>query len=633
VSTVDPHALKRAIARTRDYLLEQQHPDGYWVAELESDVSVTAGYIPFMHYLGVDVGDRERKVLQTLRDAQLPEGGWGSYWGGPGNLDVSIQAYLSLKLLGRSASEPMMERARAFILAQGGIERANTFTKIMLALFGQYDWARLPSLPPELLLLPNWFPITIYDFASWARATIVALSVVIAHRPVHSLSEAQALHELTLEPGGASGSSRDPLWSWETGFRVTDRVLKAWERVPCKPGRARALREAERWILAHQDRDGSWGGIMLPWVYSLVALRCLGYANDHPAMARGLEGMEGFIVEEDDTMRLQPAVSPVWDTAYATIALREAGLPPDHPALVQAAGWLLEKQVLCGGDWQVKRPHAEPGGWAFEFENDRYPDIDDSVLVPMALLTVQTPDPDRKREAVARAVDWVLDMQSRQGGWAAFDVDNDMEMLAHIPFADFMTPLDPVSVDVTAHVVELLGRLEYDAAHSALQHAVTYLRREQQENGTWFGRWGVNYIYGTAAVLMALREIGEDPEGDAVRRAVRWLKQHQDQDGGWGESCRSYEDPSLQGVGPSTASQTAWALLGLLAAGEARDSAVHSGIAYLLGTQQSDGHWDEPFFTGAGFPGAFYLKYHMYPIYFPLIALARYQKMTQEGDT
>ena len=628
---VDPHALKRAIACTRDYLLQQQHPDGYWATELESDVSVTAGYIPFMRYLGVEVGDRKRAVSQALRDAQLPEGGWSSYWGGEGNLDVSIQAYLSLKLLGHSASEPLMQRARAFILAQGGIERANTFTKIMLALFGQYDWVHLPSLPPGLLLLPNWFPITIYDFASWARATIVALTVVITYRPVHPLSEAEALHELTLESTGASRGPRHPLWSWEMWFLIVDWLLKVWERVPCKPVRARALQEAERWIVAHQDRDGGWGGILLPWVYSLVALRCLGYANDHPVVARGLQGMEDFIIVDDGAMRLQPAVSPVWDTAYATIALREAGLPPDHPALVKAANWLLGKQVLSDGDWQVKRPRVKPGGWAFEFENDRYPDIDDSVLVPTALLAVQAPDPDRKREAIARAVDWVLNMQSRQGGWAAFDVDNDMEMLAHIPFADFLTPLDPASVDVTAHVVELLGRLGYNPAHPALQRAVRYMRSEQQENGAWFGRWGVNYIYGTSAALMALREVGEDPQEDTMRKAVGWLKQHQNQDGGWGESCRSYEDQGLQGVGPSTASQTAWALLALLAAGEVRDPAVCRGITYLLGTQQSDGRWDEAFFTGTGFPRAFYLKYHMYPIYFPLIALARYHKLTQEG--
>lgn len=629
---VHPHLLRRAVALTRDHLLQQQHPDGYWVGELESDLSVTAGYIPFMRYLGVDVGDRKQKVSRVLRRAQLPDGSWSSYCGGPGNLDVSIQVYLSLKLLGHSASEPLMERARTFILGQGGVERANTFTKIMLALFGQYRWARLPSLPPEVMLLPNWSPVTIYDFASWARATMVALSVVIAHRPTHSLPEEKALHELKGEPVGAPVNDH-PLWSWETGLLITDRLLKAWDRLPYKPGRAQALREAERWILAHQDRDGSWGGILLPWVYSLVALRCLGYGNDHPAMVKGLEGMEGFIVEDDDNMRLQPAVSPVWDTAYTTLALREAGLPADHPALCQAASWLLGKQVLCDGDWRVKRPHTEPGGWAFEFENDRYPDIDDSVLVAMALLATETSDPARKREAVARAVDWVLDMQSRQGGWAAFDVDNHMEMLAHIPFADFMTPLDPVSVDVTAHVVELLARLGYDPSRPALERAVTHIRREQQQNGAWFGRWGVNCVYGTFAALMALREVGEVPQEETMRRAAAWLKQHQNEDGGWGESCRSYEDGELQGVGPSTASQTAWALLGLLAAGEVHHPAVGRGIAYLLDTQQGDGRWNEPFFTGTGFPGAFYLKYHLYPIYFPLLALARYQRMIQGEET
>jgi len=630
--SIDRYALERAISRTRDHLLEQQSPEGYWVAELESDVSVTAGYVPFMRYLGVNVGSRGRKVSRVLLNAQLPEGGWSSYWGGPGNLDVSIQAYLSLKLLGHHASEPFMERARAFILDQGGIERSNTFTKIMLALFGQYAWDRLPSLPPELMLLPTWSPITIYDCASWARATIVALTVIIAHQPVHPLSETEGLQELLLEPTAEAKPAGPALGSWESGFLALDRLLKVWERIPYKPARRRALREAERWILAHQDSDGSWGGIMLPWVYSLVALKCMGHANDAPAMSRGLQGLETFIVDADDTMRLQPAVSPVWDTAYSTIALREAGLDPDHPALVRAATWLLGKQVTSEGDWQVKVSHAKPGGWAFEFENNRYPDVDDSVLVPMALLAVETPSQDQKRRAIARAVDWVLNMQSRNGGWAAFDVDNDMEMLSHIPFADFMTPLDPVSVDVTAHVVELLARLEVEPTHPALQRAMAYLRGEQEESGAWFGRWGVNYVYGTSAVLMALRQAGEGPREPTILQAVRWLKERQNPDGGWGESCQSYEDESLQGIGPSTASQTAWALLGLLAAGDVDDAAVRRGVAHLLDTQLGDGRWDEPYYTGTGFPGAFYLKYHMYPIYFPLLALARYKRMTEGGE-
>ena len=479
------------------------------------------------------------------------------------------------------------------------------------------------------MLLPNTFPITIYDFASWARATIVALAVVVALRPVHELAAEEGVAELRRQPAGPASSHPAGLLSYESGFLLLDRLLKLWERMRWKPGREQALRRAERWIVTHQSADGSWGGIMLPWVYSLAALRCLGYANDHPVVAKGIAGMEDFIVEGDGVMRLQPAVSPVWDTAYTIQALHNSGLEPNHPALLRAAQWLLQKQILTSGDWKVKRPHAEPGGWAFEFENELYPDVDDSVLAPMALLLVEIPEPGRKEQAIKRAVRWVLSMQSKTGGWAAFDVDNDKQVLRHIPFADFMTPLDPVSVDVTAHVVELLGRLENGRGHPALTHALQYLYREQGENGAWFGRWGVNYIYGTAAALMALPEVGEEPQAEAIRRAVRWLKEHQNADGGWGETCRSYEDIRWQGVGPSTASQTAWALLGMLAAGEECSSEVSKGIAYLLRTQRSNGSWDEEAFTGTGFPRAFYLRYHMYPIYFPLMALGRYRRLTQ----
>ena len=627
MTITNSRSLGQAIGRTQEYLLSLQSREGYWVGELESDVSVTAGYVPFMRFLGIDIPERERKVVNLLRSTQLSDGGWSSYQGGGGSLDVSVQAYLALKMAGCSTQETFIRRARDFILAQGGVERANTFTKIMLALFGQFDWTRLPTLPPELMLLPSFFPISIYDFASWARATIVALSVIIAYRPIYPLPEGEGVGELHLDTEAPRPSKPPGLLNWERFFLCTDRLLKIWERSPWKPGRARALREATGWIVAHQEADGSWGGIMLPWVYSLVALKCAGYSSDHPVITKGEAGLEGFILENGSTMHLQPAASPVWDTAYTIIALRDSELAADHPALVRATRWLLEQQALTGGDWQVKRPHAQPGGWAFEFENDLYPDVDDSVLVPTALRMVQLPEVARKSQAIERAVRWVLSMQSRSGGWAAFDVDNDKELLAHIPFADFMTPLDPVSVDVTAHVVELLGRLGYDQNHSTLRRALHYLRLEQEDDGAWLGRWGVNYIYGTAAVLMALREVGDDMQQEHIRISVRWLKEHQNADGGWGESCRSYEEASWRGIGPSSASQTAWAVLGLLAAGEGGDTAAARGIRYLLRTQRGDGGWDEEVFTGTGFPRAFYLRYHMYPIYFPLMALSRYRKV------
>ncbi len=617
--------IRQAIQRTQDFLLARQHPAGYWLGELESDVSVSAGYIPLTRFMGVPDPRREGKVVQFLRQTQRADGSWSAYPGGEGSLDVSVQAYFALKLAGVPAGEPFMQRAREFILAQGGAAATHTFTQTMLAPFGQFDWGRLPTLPPEIMLLPHTFPLTIYDFASWARATIVALSILMVRQPVHPLSEQEGIGELYEGAAPPSPRRAYDLLSWERFFLGLDRLLKGWERLPWKPGRERALRKAERWVVAHQEADGSWGGIMLPWVYSLFALKSLGYANDHPVIARGLAGLEDFIVEDEETLRLQPAVSPVWDTALTLLALRDSGLAPDHPALRRAGRWLLSKQVLTGGDWQVKNPHLAPGGWAFEFENNFYPDIDDSVVVPMALQAVELPEEGAKAQAIERAARWVQGMQCRDGGWAAFDVDNDKEILAHIPFADFMTPLDPTSVDVTAHVVELWGRLGRRRDDPTMRRALRYLYGQQEEDGAWFGRWGVNYLYGTAAALTALQQAGEGMDREPVRKAVRWLEKHQNPDGGWGETCRSYEDPGLRGSGPSTASQTAWALLGLLAAG-AQGPAVSRGIEYLLRTQRSDGGWDEEAFTGTGFPRAFYLRYHLYPIYFPLMALGRFER-------
>jgi squalene-hopene/tetraprenyl-beta-curcumene cyclase len=637
--TVPLDSLDRAIKKTQNYLLKRQSPKGYWVGELESDVSVTADYIPMMRFMSVEIPERQRKVVNFLRATQLAEGGWSSYPGGASEVNVSVQAYLALKAAGIPAQEPFMQRARDSILAHGGVQRTHTFTKIMLAHLGQYPWQDLPTLPPELMLLPNWFPVNIYEFASWARATIVALTIVMTNRPVCSLPESQSIHELYVaaDPEDSIGkssqasrrSSSSGLFTWERFFLVVDRLLKRWERVPFKPGRARALKKAERWILDRQEADGGWGGIMLPWVYSLFALKSLGYANDYPAVAKALAGLEGFIVEDDTVLRLQPAVSPVWDTALALIALRDSGLPADHPAAEKAARWLLNEQVRAGGDWQVKNPHTEPGAWAFEFENDYYPDVDDSTMVPMALSLVRLPEDAKRIQAIDRGVRWTLSMQSSSGGWAAFDLNNNSEMLAHIPFADFMTPLDPSTADVTAHVVELMGRFKYSQDHPVMRKALNYLWAEQQDDGSWFGRWGVNYIYGTWSVLLALREAGQDMQQEKVRQAVAWLQAHQNADGGWGESCSSYEIPCPGGACPSTASQTAWAILGLLAAGEQESPVVDKGIQFLLDNQRSDGDWDEELFTGTGFPRAFYLKYHLYPIYFPLMALARFQNAIQ----
>ena len=628
---IDRQALGQAIEKTRDYLLEIQRQEGCWAGELEADVTVTAGFIPLMYFMTGQVDPvKQPKVVNYVKSKQQTDGSWSTYYCGPGDLNVTIQAYFALKLAGVSAEETFMQRARDFILSRGGIIKSSTLTRIWLALFGQFDWRGTPSMPPEIILLPDWFYINIYEFASWSRATIVALMVVLTQRPTCHVPDYAQVSELYVEPESNrdySPGKFEIVFSWRSFFLLLDRLFKAWEKLPFKPGRRPALLKAEKWIIDHQEDDGSWGGIMLPWVYSLFALKTLGYSLDHPVIARGIKGLESFIIEDSTTLRLQPATSPVWDTAWAMIALSESGLSPGHPALVQAARWLLKKEIKTGGDWQVKNPKTEPGCWAFEFENDLYPDIDDTALVPRALRKAHLPQPDEeyKAEAISRGRRWVVDMQSRNGGWAAFDRNNNKEILSHIPFADFMTPLDPTSPDVTAHAIELLGELNADSA--SLRRAMTYLKNCQEVDGAWYGRWGVNYIYGTGLVLTALKAAGEDMKQGYIHRAVSWLEACQNSDGGWGETCRTYEDPSCRGKGTSTASQTAWALMGLMAAGEPAGNAVIRGINYLISTQEEDGSWQEETYTGTGFPKAFYLRYDLYRIYFPLIALARFKAL------
>jgi len=633
---VDLRVVDQTIKKAQNHLLGIQSQEGYWVGELEADVTVTAGYIPLMYFMRGKVDpERQQKVVNYVISKQRVDGSWSIYYDGPGDLNVTIQAYFALKLAGVSLREPFMQRAREFVLAHGGITKANVFTKIWLALFSQFDWQGIPSMPPEIIFLPNWFYFNIYEFASWSRATILALMVVLTKKPVCHIPQFAQVPELYVEPEGSRDYSLGKLekvFSWRSFFLLLDRLFKAWEKLPLKPGRRLALRRTEKWIVEHQEADGSWGGIMLPWVYSLFALKSLGHSLDHPAIARGLQGLEGFIIEDSSTLRLQPATSPVWDTAWAMLALRESGLSADHPALVKAARWLLKEEIQVGGDWQVKNPKTEPGCWSFEFENDLYPDMDDTAVVPRALLKVQLPEPDKehKAEAIKRGMRWVVSMQSNNGGWAAFDRNNNKEILSHIPFADFMTPLDPASPDVTAHAIELLGELNKGSA--SLRKALDYVRREQKADGAWYGRWGVNYIYATGLVLAGLRAAGEDMKKEYVHKAASWLKSHQNGDGGWGETCHTYEDPSSRGKGQSTASQTAWALLGLIVAGEERSLKVRRGINYLLRTQQGNGSWKEDTYTGTGFPRAFYLMYELYKIYFPLIALARYRSSIKGGQ-
>lgn len=652
----------QAVRCTQDYFLRTQDAAGWWWGELASNPTMEAEYLLLTHFLGAGDKERWRKIANYLLSQQRPDGGWGQYYDAPsGDVSTSVECYFALKLAGIPASSAPMRRARDFILSKGGVPATRVFTKIWLALFGQWDWQAVPMLPPEIIFLPPWSPINIYEFSSWARATIVALSIVLARRPVCPIPPEASVDELYPLPREQMRWGIPPpkrLLSWKGFFWLADGVLRRYERLPWKPLRQQALRRAEAWVLAHQEADGSWGGIQPPWVYSLLALKVLGYPLHHPVMVAGLRGFEGFAIEEGDTWRVQACVSPVWDTCLAMIALQDSGLPPDHPALQRAARWLLSQEIRIPGDWAVKVKGVEPSGWAFEFENDLYPDTDDTAEVLIALLRTRLPSEEEaaKEAALQRGVRWLLAMQSQNGGWGAFDKDNTREVLAHIPFADFGETLDPPSEDVTAHVVELLGRWGYPRTHPAVARALAYLKAQQEFDGAWFGRWGVNAIYGVGAVLPALEAIGEDMTQPAVRRAVAWLLAHQNPDGGWGETCASYADFSLRGKGPSTASQTAWALLALMAAGLWEDPAVARGLEYLVRTQRPDGTWDEPYYTGTGFPGygigrrltrpprpgepgyqgtelpyAFMINYHLYRNYWPLMALGRWLRWKEKG--
>lgn len=630
----DPRAdldrVEAAARKAREHLLGLQNEGGYWVGELEADTSVAAGYIPLMLFMTGKIDEpRARKIVHYVLSRQKPDGSWSTYEGGPGDLSVSVQVYFALKLTGKAETEPEMRRAKEFILSRGGVQRANLITKIWLAVFGQYDWRRIPSLPPELILLPNWFFFNIYKLSSWSRATVVALMLVVTLRPTCAVPEPGRVDELHAQgqPKGARAPSGRP-FLWRLFFGSADRLFKIAEKFPYKPFRRRALQKVEQWLIDHQDADGSWAGIMLPWIYALIGLKALGYSSTHPVIAKGLRGLERFLVENEASVWLQPAMSPVWDTAWATVTLADSGVAPDHPALVRAARWLLREQVRVPGDWHIKTPGVAPGAWAFEFDNDYYPDIDDTALAARALLRVQLPESEEraKREAIDRGLHWILAMQNDNGGWAAFDRENHLKLLTHIPFADFITPLDPDSPDIVAHVLELFGEIGYEGA--PLDRALRYLQAQQYSDGAWYGRWGVNYLYGTGLVLAADCLLPRRLPESCARRAVAWLQSHQNADGSWGETCQTYDDPACRGIGPGTASQTGWALLGLIAAGEAGSEAVRKGIRYLVQTQNTDGTWTEAAYTGTGFPRTFYLRYDLYRLYFPLLALSRFSEAT-----
>lgn len=617
--------LDRVIERATSWLLARQDPAGYFWGELESNASITAEHLFLTHILGIGDPGLWDKIARYLLGAQQEDGSWPNWYGGPGELSTTVEAYVALKMAGVDPASPQMERARLWILGKGGVERVRVFTKCWLATMGEWPWRATPMLPPELVLLPPWFPVSLYSFGSWARGTILPLAVLRVLEPVWPVSERARIDELfSSGRGGAALACPTKPGLWAAFFRGTDRLLRVYERSPWKPGRKEAMRRAEEWIVARQEADGCWGGIQPPWVYSLLALHALGHPPDSPVIRKGVAGFLRYAIETEETFRLQSCISPVWDTGLGMIGLQDCGLPGDHPALVRAGEWLLEEQILRGGDWQA-RCRARPGGWAFEFENDAYPDTDDAAVVMMALIRTALPE-EGKTHALERGLEWLLGMQSDSGGWGAFDKDNTQVFLREIPFCDFGELLDPPSADVTAHIVECLGWLGYERGFRPLDRALGYLFREQETDGSWYGRWGVNHIYGTGYVLPALAACGFRMSDPRVRRAVDWLLARENADGGWGEDVRSYHEVERRGRGPSTASQTAWAILALLAAGEAGSEAARRGIDYLVRTQQKDGTWDEPYFTGTGFPTDFMIRYHLYCHYFPMMALGRYRE-------
>lgn len=628
--------LDAAIAASQNYLLSTQSPEGYWWVELESNVTITAEVVLLHKIWGTDKTRPLHKVEAYLRSQQREHGGWELFYGDGGDLSTSVEAYMALRLLGVSATDPAMQRAKQFILARGGISKTRIFTKLHLALIGCYDWHGIPSIPPWIMLLPEQFPFTIYEMSSWARGSTVPLLIVFDQKPVYMVEPAIALDELYSE-GVANVQYELPRsGDWTDLFLVLDDAFKLAENLNVVPFRQEGLKAAERWVLERQEATGDWGGIIPAMLNSLLALRCLGYDAADPIVDRGLQAVDRFAIETEDSYRVQPCVSPVWDTALVMRSLVDSGLQPDHPALVKGGEWLLQKQILDYGDWAVKNRVGKPGAWAFEFDNRFYPDVDDTAVVVMALQAIQLPNEALKQQAIARSVQWIATMQCRPGGWAAFDLNNDQDWLNLLPYADLKAMIDPNTADVTARVLEMLGRLAQSPRDRLMEsdrivRALNYLRHEQEPEGCWFGRWGVNYIYGTSGVLAALSVLAPQAFKAEIERGAAWLVQCQNSDGGWGETCRSYNDPSLKGQGASTASQTAWALIGLLAAGEATEtfaqSAIDRGVAYLLNTQRSDGTWDESEFTGTGFPGHFYLKYHLYQQHFPLTALGRYRKL------
>lgn len=652
--------MNQSLARATAWLLERQAPEGFWCAILEGDSILESEMILLDAYLGRLDHPRVAKAAKALELSQTAEGGWGMYPGAPIEVSASVKAYFALKLCGRPASAPHMLRARQAIRAAGGADRVNSFTRFYLALLGQIDYQHCPAVPPEAVLLPKWLPINMYRISAWSRTMVVPLAIMWAKRPLRHVPREHGIEELFIDLPHRWPALRSPslpatpkLFSWETLFRCGDFLAKFLESNRLRPLRRLAMRRAERWMLDRfVDSDGL-GAIFPPIVWSRIALECLGYDRNSAEVRYCDEQLNVLIHEASDGshLRVQPCESPVWDTTIAMRALDMAGVVAEDPHMQAATNWLLDKQVSRKGDW-AERTQVEPGGWFFEFHNEFYPDIDDTIMALMALRTqlgesstVQAVRTDsmssacnwieknnRIRAAAQRGVDWIVAMQNSDGGWGAFDRDNDAEFLCAVPFADHNAMIDPSTPDIAARVLEALADWDYTLGNSVVDRAINYIRQTQEADGSWFGRWGVNHIYGTWQVLVGLARIGYPLQDPLLLRGADWLESVQQTCGGWGETPASYDDPTLRGQGNVTASQTAWALLGLIAAGRTSSPAVERGVRYLINSQNDEGTWDETEFTGTGFPRVFYLRYHMYPHYFPMLALGTYARSAWGKD-
>ncbi len=629
--------LDLAIGRAQRSLLALQRPEGYWHAGLEANGLMNAEYMIFMRFMGaVDDGLTER-LKRYLLEVRQADGSWALYPGGEAHPSSTIEAYFALKLAGLRAGEEPMNETRRWILSRGGIVKCGTLTRFYLAAMGQVPWASTAALPVELSLLPNWLFFNMYELSSWARGTAFALMLMQAAKPVVAVDYRKSVLELYIQPPHFTKFRQPPgqrAVSLRSLFNLADRALRFYDRHHLKPLRARALGYAENWILEHQEANGSWGGIQPCYLLSTMALKALGYRNDHPVIKRALDASRELLWDLGDKTLYMPCVSPNWDTALAAKALLDSGIDDAHPALRQSVRWFIDRQVFKRGDWAVKRPALEPGGWPFEFYNDWYPDVDDSAVILEVMARTAAGDGDG--EAVAHSIragaNWVMGMQSSDGGFAAFDADCTKKWLNQIPLADAEAATDPPCPDLTGRVLEMMAAVGYRAGHPVAHRAIEWLRRNQSDDGAWWGRWGVNYIYGTWSALAGLRAIGVDLNEPWIRRAVTWLKSKQNEDGGWGESPLSDKDPAWRGRGASTASQTAWALTGLLAGEDELSENARRGVRWLLERQNEAGAWNETEFTGTGFPNHFYLRYHLYPHYFPLMALGRFRTRLLGGN-